>query len=227
MIKADSLLKYLKDRDINFFTGIPDSLLASLCDSFVANLNETEHVIAANEGSAIGLAIGHYLATGSMAVVYGQNSGIGNMVNPLTSLADPQVYGIPMLLIIGWRAEILENGVQVEDEPQHIKQGQITIEQLKLLDIPYIILDENSDIYEGDEIKLLCEKASIEKRPVALVFRKDSFEAYTPVNNKSQLSSFSREEAIELSISSAPKKSVVICTTGKSSRELFDDSHRV
>ena len=149
MIQLKSFLQALKSAKINFVTGVPDSLLKDICAFISDNLPTTQHVIATNEGSAIGLAIGNYLATGLVPLVYLQNSGIGNTINPLISLADPSVYGIPILLIIGWRGEIFNN-TQINDEPQHRAQGKITLAQLDLLNIPYEII--NKDYQNVDEL---------------------------------------------------------------------------
>ena len=121
MIAPENFVEAISKTGINFVTGVPDSLLKDLCAKLTVELPADNHVIAANEGSAVCLAIGHYLASSQPAMVYMQNSGLGNVVNPLTSLADPKVYAIPMLLIIGWRGEILQDGVQLADEPQHKK----------------------------------------------------------------------------------------------------------
>ena len=121
MVEVSKFVEYLKGSGIKFFTGVPDSLLKSFCAYVTDNCGEN-HVIAANEGGAVGLAAGHYLATGKPALVYMQNSGQGNAVNPLCSLADPDVYSIPMVLLVGWRGE-----PGVKDEPQHVKQGKVTV----------------------------------------------------------------------------------------------------
>ena len=137
MIAPQDFAAALRDAGIQFITGVPDSLLKDICAHLTATLPDEAHRIATNEGSAVGLAIGHYLATGNPALVYMQNSGLGNIVNPVASLADPLVYGIPMLLMVGWRGEMLPDGKQLHDEPQHVKQGQITLTQLETLGIPY------------------------------------------------------------------------------------------
>ena len=131
----------LQKNDIGFFCGVPDSLLKSFCAFISDNYPEDKNVITANEGNAIALASGYYLATGKIGCVYMQNSGLGNCVNPLLSLADKDVYGIPMLLIIGWRGE-----PNVKDEPQHIKQGQVTLSLLDAMEIEYRVLENMSDI---------------------------------------------------------------------------------
>ena len=128
MIDPKTFVESLSLSGFNYFFGVPDSLLKEFCAYVDDNSVTGQHVITANESNAIAMAAGYHLATGSSAVVYMQNSGLGNTINPLTSLADKEVYKVPMLLIIGWRGE-----PGVKDEPQHIKQGQITPEQLDLL----------------------------------------------------------------------------------------------
>src|SRR5262249_40656647 len=129
MIDPADLLAAFQANGVRFFSGVPDSLLQPFCAHLSETLPMESHIIAANEGGAIGLAAGFYLATGSMGCVYMQNSGLGNAINPLTSLVDTDVYSIPMLLMIGWRGEILD-GKQLPDEPLHKKQGRITLELL-------------------------------------------------------------------------------------------------
>ena len=130
MIQPDSFVRGLRNSSVDFFTGVPDSLLKSFCAYVTDNCGEN-HVIAANEGGAVGLAAGHYLATGKPALVYMQNSGQGNAVNPLCSLADPDVYSIPMVLLVGWRGE-----PGVKDEPQHLKQSNVTVSIFHTIGIP-------------------------------------------------------------------------------------------
>ena len=138
---AGILLKACELAGINFFTGVPDSQLKGLCDLLYVRFGtgNGKHIVAHNEGGAIGLCAGHYLATGHPALCYMQNSGLGNAVNPLMSLTDPKVYEIPCLMIIGWRGE-----PGVHDEPQHVKQGEITLEQLELMGIAYRILSKET-----------------------------------------------------------------------------------
>lgn len=200
---------------IEFFTGVPDSLLKNLC-AYIDDVTEIQnHVISANEGNAIGLASGYHLATGKAACVYMQNSGLGNAVNPLTSLADPQVYSIPMLLIIGWRGE-----PGVKDEPQHVKQGAVTEEQLRLLGIPYEIVDTNSDYSAQISRCIAIMQAS--NAPVALLIRNNTFLEYT--NNKPShvLSEMKREAALEVILQHIEPDALIVATTGKTSREVFE-----
>lgn len=215
MIEPARLFQILKDQGIAFFAGVPDSLLKSLCAYLDDHAGPGEHVITANEGNAVALAAGYHLATGRIGAVYMQNSGLGNCVNPLTSLADPQVYSIPMLLIIGWRGE-----PGVKDEPQHVKQGRITPGQLELLEIPYRIMDDKSDpealLFE------LVRTAKDENRPVALVVRKKTLADYRRSRTCPSLSSMGREKALGHILDLAGPEDIFISTTGKTSRELYE-----
>ena len=121
MISPKLFYDELNNHGVDFFTGVPDSLLKSLCAYIADNTPAERNIIAANEGGAVGLAAGYHLATGKIPVVYMQNSGLGNTVNPLLSLTDKLVYHMPVLLVIGWRGQ-----PGVKDEPQHLKQGQVT-----------------------------------------------------------------------------------------------------
>ena len=132
MIDVKNFYEYLENKKINFFTGVPDSLLQEFCTLLEKKDN---NVIAANEGNAIAIAAGYHLATNEIPFVYLQNSGLGNCINPLTSLTNKEVYSIPLILMIGWRGE-----PGINDEPQHLKPGASLIRQLELLDIPYFIL---------------------------------------------------------------------------------------
>ena len=153
MINPKEFVNKLKKKEIEFVTGVPDSLLKSLCACISNEYSDNSHIIATNEGSAIALGIGYHLGSNKIPMIYLQNSGIGNVINPITSLADNKVYGIPMLLVIGWRGEVLDDGSQLKDEPQHKKQGLITTDQLDLLGITYEIVDKNTE-----NIDLLIDK---------------------------------------------------------------------
>ena len=220
MIAADRFLAYLRSRGVDFFCGVPDSLLKSFC----ACLTETEsanHVITANEGGAIGLAAGHYLATGKLACVYMQNSGQGNAVNPLLSLADPDVYSIPMLLLVGWRGE-----PGVHDEPQHVKQGKVTVSLFEALGIPTEALPD--DEYAAQEVAAqMVKKAVEEKRPVALVVRKGVFAEYKLKTIRENIVETPREEAIERIVREYGNEAVFVSTTGMISRELYETRIRL
>jgi phosphonopyruvate decarboxylase len=209
----------LEPNGIHFVAGVPDSLLSDVCAAISARLPPECHVIAANEGAAIGLAIGSYLATGQPGLVYLQNSGLGNAINPLASLADPAIYGIPMVLMVGWRGEMLDDGTQRNDEPQHVTQGRITLDQLTVLGIAYRIVDAGTDIQTC--LRDAAELARRESRPTALVVRKGAFGAYrlTPAANSATLS---REAAIAAIVDSLPGTVPIVSTTGMASRELFE-----
>ncbi len=221
MINPYNFVKAIKNNKINFVTGVPDSLLKNLTNCISDNLKKN-HIISTNEGSALALAIGHYLATKSPGIVYMQNSGLGNIINPVTSLAHPYVYGIPVILLVGWRGELLSENKQVEDEPQHKKQGQITIKQLKLLDIPIKIINKRTK-----NIKLILnnlKKLSIKKQtPVAIVVRKNTFAKYNQKKiKKIKQNALYREEIINEIVSLSSNKQIILSTTGMASRELFE-----
>ena len=214
MIKPSEFFNSLNDRGIGFFVGVPDSLLKNFC-AYVDDYGSGKHIITANEGNAVGLAMGYHLATNKVAAVYMQNSGLGNTINPLTSLTDPEVYCIPMLLIIGWRGE-----PNLTDEPQHVKQGQITSAQLKLLGIPYWVLDANSDI----DVVLtdVFAKLHQDNSPVALLVRKNTFSSYKSEASSPKLSKLKREDVLRSLLKLAKPNDLVVSTTGKTSREVFE-----
>lgn len=220
MINPQKFVNTLKKKEIEFVTGVPDSLLKSLCACISNEYSDNSHIIATNEGSAIALGIGYHLGSNKVPMIYMQNSGIGNIINPITSLADSKVYGIPMLLVIGWRGEVLTDGNQLKDEPQHKKQGLITIDQLDLLDITYEILDKNTENIDLLIDKLLNE-AKLKNNPVALVVRKNAFSGYEffpEIKNNNYLS---RELIIEEIIKNSGDCKI-ITTTGMASRELYE-----
>ncbi len=172
MIHPGRLFEQLLCLGFSLFVGVPDSLLKSFCAYLKENANERKHIIAANEGGAIALAAGHYLATGQYALVYMQNSGLGNAVNPLLSLADVEVYSIPMLIMVGWRGE-----PGLRDEPQHRKQGRVTLKLLEAMEIPYYILDGETDRWEDIVAMASCDMKS-RQGPVALVVKNGTFKPY-------------------------------------------------
>lgn len=204
-------------RGLDFFCGVPDSLLANLCSCIFDNSPHERNVICANEGNAVGMACGYHVATGRCGVVYMQNSGEGNAVNPLLSIADPDVYGIPMLLVIGWRGE-----PGMHDEPQHVKQGKVTCNLLEAMDVPYQVLDPEK--WEGQLTWAVGEMES-GSRPVALVVRRGAFSAY-PFRPVVSEDSLSREEALEVVLDHIGTDDLVVSTTGKESREVFEIRER-
>jgi len=216
MIKPELFYKWLINADIDFFSGVPDSLLKDICGYITDNTPANKHVIAANEGNSIALAAGYHMASGKIPMVYMQNSGLGNTVNPLLSLTNKQVYDIPFLMIIGWRGEPGK-----KDEPQHIAQGRLTLELLETLEVPYQILSE-----DAGEAKKQFDKAIVnikeKNQPFALVIRKGLFEKYklkTTIENKYPLM---REEAIKQIVEKLSGNEIIVSTTGKTSRELFE-----
>ena len=220
MLDPNLLLKALAAADIRFVTGVPDSLLKDACACISEKMAAQDHVIATNEGSAIALAAGHHLATGRLALVYLQNSGLGNAINPIASLADPSVYGIPMVLMVGWRGEIGPDGVQLRDEPQHEKQGQITIPQLDLLGIPWEVIGPETTAL-ASIVKRLASAARERGGPAALVVRHGTFGKYASKTRPVDVDMLTREEAITHILKGIPATIPVVCTTGMASRELF------
>jgi len=267
MLESNKFIKYLSDIGVSFFAGVPDSLLSGFCASLAENVDAHHHVIAANEGNAVALAAGYHMATGKVPCVYLQNSGLGNTINPLISLADPSVYSFPMLLLIGWRGE-----PRVVDEPQHVRQGELTIPLLDTLGIPNFTLPKDDhDAVAAIEHALRLAKS--ETRPVAILVKKGTFATstndqgqkdpqreaqlagacdsnersewqrlrtkdkglspqfhsaaggprttdYGPrANDKGQLT---RERAIELITEEISPQDMVVSTTGKASRELYE-----
>lgn len=213
----------LESNGIRFITGVPDSLLKSWTDFLQSrNSSQTEHTILPNEGISIAAAIGHNLGANQVSAVYFQNSGIGNAINPLISFAESSVYSIPILLIIGWRGEIDEEGNQIADEPQHMAQGRITRELLENLGIEFIILRRN-DSQIKDKISNLILATQIESRPKALLVSKDFFDKELPVEFVAQNSQDSpcRIEIIRYIIENSPMSARFVSTTGYTSRELM------
>jgi phosphonopyruvate decarboxylase len=215
MLAPSDYLRVLSDAGVTFFTGIPDSLLKEFCACITATLKPEDHLIAANEGASVGLAIGHYLGTGSLPLVYLQNSGLGNTVNPLLSLASPEVYGTPMLLMLGWRGEPGK-----KDEPQHVHQGRVMIKLLEIMDLPVVVL--SNDIAEAEvQTQAAVQKAREMNGPVALVVKKDTFSKFAAPKAEADLP-MGREEAIMAAAEVLEDNAAVICTTGMPSRELFE-----
>ena len=215
---ASFLLHACLNEGIDFFTGVPDSLLKGFCNElFTAYGTEgTKHIVAHNEGGALALCAGHYLATGRPGLCYMQNSGLGNAVNPLASLMDPNVYAIPSLLIIGWRGE-----PGVKDEPQHVKQGAVTLGQLDLMNIPYFVLtSETTEDSFLSHFHLLIRKMQ-EGKTVAIVVRKGALQSEKKPDYGNHYL-MSRETAAEIILSIADEDDIFVSTTGKLSREVFE-----
>ncbi len=220
-MKPKQLFDLLIDNNINCFAGVPDSLLKDFCAYITDNTTVKEHTITANEGNAIALAAGHYLATGNPALVYMQNSGIGNCVNPLLSLTDEEVYNIPLLILIGWRGE-----PDKKDEPQHIKQGKVTDKLLDAMGIKWEILPEDFEQAEPVIIKVI-QYIKETNKPFAFIVKKGLFEKYELQTKNQNSYNLSRETAIETVIKSLSLADVVISTTGHISREVYETRERL
>ncbi len=211
---TQSFMKSLVSRGFQLFAGVPDSVLSPMSNWLESHKDVCKHIITANEGNAVGLAIGHYLGTGSPAVVYMQNSGLGNTVNPLTSLAASDVYKIPMLLVIGWRGMPGK-----KDEPQHAQMGRITPGLLDVLEIPYFVGTDDTD--PDSIVTQACESLHQNLSPIALVMPKGAL-SKVPAQPSTELSSLKREEALRQILSLAGENDSFIATTGKTGRELFE-----
>lgn len=207
---------------IDFFAGVPDSQLKGLCDELFVRFGTDSgtHIVAHNEGGAVALCAGHYLATGRPGLCYMQNSGLGNAVNPLASLMDQQVYGLPCLLVIGWRGE-----PGIKDEPQHVKQGQITTGQLDLLGIPYYVLERGETPEAFIQAFMRAAEVLRTGACFAFVVRKGALttEADPRYENDRMLK---REKAASMILNTAGPDDVFVSTTGKLSREVFEIRER-
>ncbi len=203
--------------DVDFYTGVPDSQLKALCDFLYDSYGlGDKHIVAANEGAAVGLAAGHFIATGKPAMVYLQNSGIGNTINPVASLLDEKVYGIPCIFVIGWRGE-----PGVKDEPQHVFQGEVTLELLDIMKIKNIIISKETKNDDFLDYVQHCRDILESGRSIAFVVRKGALEAgIKPCYGNSN--EMKREEALKTIIATADNTSIFVSTTGKTSRELFE-----
>lgn len=216
MISPKFFIDTLASYGINFFAGVPDSLLKNICAYIADNADEKHNIIAANEGAAIGLATGHHLATGDIGVVYMQNSGEGNIINPLASLTDKEVYNIPVLLLIGWRGR-----PGVHDEPQHVKQGKITTGLLNVMGVNFDILSKDEE-KAAKQIDVAVKTMKSTNEVYALVIEKDTFEDYKLQSIKVNDLTMTREEAIQTVAEALGPKDAIVSTTGMISRELFE-----
>lgn len=205
----------LLEKNIDFFTGVPDSLLKDICKYITDNAPKEKHIISANEGNSIAIAAGYHMTTNKIPLVYLQNSGFGNIINPLTSLIHEQVYNIPILLLIGWRGEPGK-----KDEPQHKSMGQIQEKLLNILDIKYEILPD----YNEGACELIDRAYKYMKetnKPFAFLVKKQTFlkqEIKTVSNNYK----FKREELLSIVLKEIDETNIIISTTGMLSRELYE-----
>jgi phosphonopyruvate decarboxylase len=218
MISPKFLFNCLYNENIDFFTGVPDSLLKSFCAYVTDYSKNNNHIIAANEGGAISLGVGYHIATNKIPFIYMQNSGLGNAINPLLSIADKDVYSIPMLMMIGWRGE-----PNIIDEPQHKKQGRVTIDMLRAMEIPYAILSANNT---SDEVNMIIKEAASDARknssPYALVVKSGSFETYKLKSKSNNYFLLNREQSLKIIVDKLNKDDIIVATTGVTSRELFE-----
>ncbi len=215
MISPESFLKIMQNAQINFFTGVPDSTFKNFCHFIISQQNEIRNVVAVNEGNAIALAIGNYIGSGKPSLVYLQNSGIGNALNPLLSLADKDVYSIPMLVLIGWRGY-----PGVLDEPQHVKQGFVTKKLLEAIEIPFFEIDSSSDPISV--ISNALEIMQREKCPVVLLTRKDLFENEYTTKSLGRPLELTRKSALQTIAEFIDKDTAVFTTTGFIAREFME-----
>ena len=216
MIRPQYFIDTLAAHGIDFFAGVPDSLLKNVCAYISDHLDAGHNIITANEGGAVGLAAGYHLATGKIGCVYMQNSGEGNTINPLASLTDKDVYSIPVLLLIGWRGR-----PGVHDEPQHVKQGKVTLSLLDTMGIGYAVLSKD-ETEAGEQIAQAVARMKSTNEVYALVVEKDTFDTYTLRHSRLNNLTLSREEAIQTVAASLGAQDVIVSTTGMISRELFE-----
>ena len=212
MIDSKNFIEKLQNLGIDFFCGVPDSLMSEFSKSLHFDFHDNNHIIASNEGSALSIGMGYNLSTQKIPLIYLQNSGLGNIVNPYVSLLHKEIYNIPFVLLIGWRGE-----PNKPDEPQHKVQGRITEDLLKLLEIDYIYFDEKSIL---EEIIGQIETYTTKKKPLAILVKKDSFKNDSRVFENDQSLS-TRSGALKKIIGFFGSKAIYLSTTGKLSRELY------
>tara|TARA_Y100000590_G_C15703605_1_gene1007719 strand:- start:1064 stop:1828 length:765 start_codon:yes stop_codon:yes gene_type:complete len=214
MIEAEKIIKILKKNKINFYTGVPDSILKNL-SNIISSFGDNKHIVATNEGSAVSLGVGYYLSSKKIPAIYLQNSGLGNIVNPIVSIAHEKVYSIPMLLLIGWRGS-----PKVADEVQHRIQGAITEKMLKLLDIKYAIVKEKK--YEK-QITELINFSKKKKKPVAILFKKNDVVLHNSrfqIRQNINKNYFTRPQFLK-ALATNSKGFKIVSTTGYTSREQY------
>ncbi|MBQ1409218.1 MAG: phosphonopyruvate decarboxylase, partial [Bacteroidales bacterium] len=216
MLRPEFFIETLRSHGIEFYAGVPDSLLKNVCAYITDHLDSNHNIIAANEGAAVALAAGYHLATGKVGVVYMQNSGEGNIINPIASLTDREVYDIPVLLVIGWRGR-----PGVHDEPQHVKQGKVTTGLLNVMGINYEVLNKEEEKAEKQILKAI-DAVQNRHETFALVVEKDTFDTYKLQNVEKNDLTLSREEAIQTVAAAMGERDAVVSTTGMISRELFE-----
>lgn len=218
MIRPSLFVDHLTTLGIDMYAGVPDSLLKPFGQYVMTELSRESHIITADEGAAVGVAIGHFLRTSRPGLVYLQNSGFGNAINPLLSLADPDVYGVPMVLLVGWRGQ-----PGVADEPQHVKQGRIMRELLNSLEIPFAVLPPDQE--DAHACMTVAVETAVDRHgPFVVLVEKGTFEAIpggggTSIDVEARSS---REDALGVLCDSIGPGAIVVSTTGMLSRELFE-----
>ncbi len=211
------VIDFVKILDKDFYTGVPDSQLKALCNYLMNTygINPNHHIIAANEGNAVGLAAGYHLSTGKVPVVYMQNSGEGNIINPVASLLNDKVYAIPTIFVVGWRGE-----PGVHDEPQHIYQGEVTLKLLENMSIEYFVIDKETTNDDVKKAMKKFDKILSQGKDVAFVVKKGAL-SYDEKVKYSNDNTMLREDIIKHIIKYTGEDPIV-STTGKASRELFE-----
>lgn len=215
MVNLQELFSTLDRLGVKFFTGVPDSLLNDFCLYLTENVPDGRHVMAANEGNAVAIAAGNYMATGNIPLVYMQNSGIGNAANPLLSLTHDCVYGIPMILVIGWRGD-----PSASDHAQHRKQGELTPVLMKDMDVPYEILDNADAVVQ--KVEWAVGEARELSSPVALIAKKAVLTRKEKKQEYPESPLMSREETISAVLDVIGSDAVYLGTTGRATRELHE-----
>ena len=215
-LMPERFMWHLKQRGVNFFTGVPDNTLQDLVGYMEDTEPASRHVVAANEGAAVAIASGYHLGTGKIPAVYLQNSGIGNAVNPLLSLCSSGVYSIPMLLLVGWRGE-----PGTTDEPQHAIQGEIMPGLLSELRVPWAVLPSSHGEAEP-ALDSAIAAMQREQQPFVMLVRQEAFQKYKPKAQHSSKLPMSREAAVQLIIEQLNGHEIIVSGTGMVSRELFE-----
>lgn len=217
-MKTEEIVKQIEGIGIKTIIGVPDSTLKELCYYLDAGMHNLAHYVTANEGASVGLAAGIYLGTGKPACVYMQNSGIGNAVNPIASLLHKEVYDIPALFIVGWRGE-----PGIHDEPQHKFQGKITREMFDLLGIENAVIDSGTTSEQLKEIFRCAQNELDNNKQFAIIVKNGTFDKYVSKKptNKHKIS---REDAIKVILKQIEPTDIIVSTTGKISRELYEES---
>ncbi len=217
MINIKQFSEFLSTNGVELITGVPDTLLNDFCLYIENNWPNNKHIIAANEGNAVALAAGYYLATDTVPLVYMQNSGIGNTINPLVSLTYEDVYSIPMVLLIGWRGDPAK-----KDHAQHQKQGELTPTLMDDMNIPYKVLEDDTE-NALKSIDWAIKNAKKYSKPTTLIVKKGVLEKGEKDAFKDESSSLlTREEAINCILNVIPRDSIVVASTGRATRELYE-----